>query len=130
LGLAERGESHREETGRVKYINHLTASGSDDKHVALIEEHGVEGYGAYWLLAEEIGSQITPDNLCTKMRKPWRKWAETMCISTKKCQKTLKTMASLKLISLTFCERWATIDMPNLLKYADNYISKSVKSRT
>lgn len=111
----------------MKYINHMTRSAEDDKHDALRERHGLAGYGAYWLIAEKIGNQISPEQINVWMVRSWKKWAQILSISVKKSQNIIKTMNDLGLIRLHSDDVYAAIGMPNLLKYADEYIKKVLR---
>jgi hypothetical protein len=111
----------------VKYINHMTTSVDDDKHVASIEACGLEGYGAYWVIAEKIGAQIRPEQINVWITRSWTKWAQILSVSTRKCHSIIETLSELHLILLVSNEKYAAIGMPNLLKYADEYTKKILR---
>lgn len=108
----------------MKYVNHLCTSRNGGK----MEEHtgrtGLEGYGAYWTIVEVIGGQIIPESPKTFLTLSWRKWARHLDVTTKKTQFLVRSASLAKLIRLYEEGEKITIDIPNILKYADEYTKK------
>lgn len=114
----------------MKYVNHMSSSVEDEKHEVLIEKCGIEGYGAYWIIAEKIAAQIRPECVSTSLTLSWRNWARHLRTSTQKTQFLLRSMDGAKLINLYESGGSVKVDMPNILKYADEYTRKLLtKSR-
>jgi hypothetical protein len=134
----------------------MSSSVEDEKHEALIEKCGMEGYGAYWVVAEKIAAQIRPECVSTSLTLSWRNWARHFRGTDIRSVKfILRTMADVGLIFLKIEEigctsasknnrstpdlqpirsrseyELVTVDMPNILKYADEYTRKLLtKSR-
>lgn len=117
----------------MKYINHMTTSSEDDKHAEVMEqaggnEKGLAAYGLYWVIAEKIAAQIRPEQITTWMTRSWKKWGEMCGIRPTLFQKRVKSMAKVGLIFLYCDEKSACIHLPNLLKYADEYIKRILKN--
>ena len=117
----------------MKYINHMTTSSDDDRHAEVMEEaggneKGLAAYGLYWVIAEKIAAQIRPEQIVTWMTRSWKKWGEMCGIRPTLFQKRVKSMAKVGLIFLYCDEKSACIHLPNLLKYADEYIKRILKS--
>jgi len=134
----------------MKYINHMTTSIEDQKHEALIEKCGLAGYGAYWVIVEKIGAAIRPESVSTSLTLTWRNWARHLRVDDVRTAKHLiKNMAEVGLILLEIREigptstlqvgrsgahhrlishrsesELATIGVPNILKYGDEYSRK------
>jgi Domain of unknown function (DUF4373) len=140
----------------MKYVNHMSSSVEDEKHEALIEKCGMEGYGAYWVVAEKIAAQIRPECVSTSLTLSWRNWARHLRgMDVRSVKHIVRTMADVGLILLKIKEigctsaskndrsttdrkpiagrsenELVTVDMPNILKYADEYTRKLLtKSR-
>jgi hypothetical protein len=108
----------------------MSSSVEDEKHEALIEKCGMEGYGAYWVVAEKIAAQIRPECVSTSLTLSWRNWARHLRTSTQKTQFLLRSMDEARLVLLTEINGSVKVDMPNILKYADEYTRKLLtKSR-
>ena len=117
----------------MKYINHMTTSSEDDRHAEVMEraggnEKGLAAYGLYWIIAERIAAQIRPEQITTWMTRSWKKWGEMCGIRPTLFQKRVKSMAEVGLIFLYCDEKSACIHLPNLLKYADEYIKRILKN--
>lgn len=108
----------------MKYVNHMSSSVTDEKHEALIEKCGLAGYGAYWIIAETIAAQIRPESRATNLALTWRNWARHLRVNTKSTMFLVRSMSLVGLIFVHEGDEKITIDMPNLLKYADQYTRK------
>jgi len=140
----------------MKYINHMTSSSDDEKHEALIEKCGMAGYGAYWVVAEKIAAQIRPECVSTSLTLSWRNWSRHLRVDDVRTTKYLiNAIADAGLILLKIAQisptsalpggrsgarhrsishrsetEIVTIDMPNILKYGDEYTKRvGIKSR-
>jgi hypothetical protein len=112
----------------MKYINHMTTSGDDEKHMALMEKAGLEGYAAYWLVAERIAAQIRPECVSTSMSLSWRSWGLLLRVDPRKARRLIGSIGEAKLCRLEVAGDVATVDMPNLLKYADDYMKRMLRN--
>jgi hypothetical protein len=134
----------------------MTTSSDDEKHEALIEKCGMAGYGAYWVVVEKIAAQIRPECVSTSLTLSWRNWARHLRVDDVRTAKYLiKNIAEVGLILLEIREisptstlpggqsgarhrsishrsesELATIGVPNILKYGDEYTKRvGIKSR-
>lgn len=108
----------------MKYINHMTASGDDEKHQALMARVGLRGYGAYWIIAEKIGAQIRPESCDTSMGLTWQRWGNHLGVEGDSARRLIRSMAEVGLIELEEVGKIASVNMPNILKYADEYTKR------
>jgi hypothetical protein len=99
----------------------MTTSVEDEKHEALIEKCGMAGYGAYWVVAEKIGGQVRPESVSTSKALTWRNWARHLRTSVQQAQFWVRSMHQVGLVGLTEVNGVAEVDMPNILKYGDEY---------
>lgn len=116
----------------MKYITHMSSSQEDDKHVAAMAAAGggKEGwaiYGVYWAIAEKIAAQIRPEQIVTWVTKPWSKWASDLSTKPHWARTALQLLADCNLIDLYLNDKAACVNMPNLLKYGDEYLKSILR---
>ena len=104
----------------MKWFRHMTCSGDDEKLASLIDDLGMEGYGFYWRLLEIVADKLDAKNETFCQFSP-KKWGNFFQFSPKKFQKFARILAEKQLISVEISEKFIKIDIPNLLKYRDNY---------
>lgn len=104
----------------MKWFKHMTCSGDDEKLSAVIDELGMEGYGFYWRLLEIVAEKLDAkgETFCQFSAK---KWGNFFQYSPKKFLKFAQNLAEKRLIFIEISEKFIKIDIPNLLKYQDNY---------
>jgi len=120
----------------MRWIKHMTTAGEDVKISALIDQHGAEAYGIYWLLLEAIGLSLEKDSTAFSLSYSEVKWSQKLRCSVRKLRSVVQSMTDLRLIeceSLTNLQsiddqtrtKVLTIAVPKLLKYRDEYSKKS-----
>jgi hypothetical protein len=105
----------------------MSAAADDEKLAEVIDIHGAEGYGIYWIILEKIAFLMDGSNR-TCARYSVKKWAKFCGKSPKVLKKFLETFQKLSLFNVEICEKnsdFLQIDCPNLLKYRDEYSKKS-----
>ena len=133
--FTDKDDHHRTSKGReytadpreviiVKYIKHMTTSCDDEKMQALRDRHGLAGYGAYWVIVEKVASQIRRESFSTKLTLSWKKWGYLLDLRPSLVRKTMESLSDLGLILLENGKEVATVDIPNILKYADEYTKR------
>jgi hypothetical protein len=113
----------------MKYVTHLTVASEDDKFEDLRERmgrgiHGQAAYGIYWVVAEKIGAQIRPESVSTFLTKTERKWCEMLNVRANYFRKWVVAMNLVGLAKIVTDGKLIKIDMPNILKYCDEYSRK------
>jgi hypothetical protein len=111
----------------MKWIKHMTCASRNEKLARLIDLHGVEGYGFYWLVLETIGEQTDESGQVSVKSSP-RFWRNITNFSAKKFRKLAESCATLGLFSVNFYENEIEIGCPNLLKYCDEWTKKKVRN--
>jgi hypothetical protein len=118
----------------MRWFKHLTIANRDESLNQLIDEFGLEGYGAYWLIVELIAEKITPkmteeNQIFLKLsEKNWRKF---LGFSPKKFQKFLGFSQKFELFLQKSDEKnpdLISLYCPKLLKYRDEYTRKKIKN--
>jgi hypothetical protein len=102
----------------------MTIAGEDEKTQSLRARHGLAGYGAYWLILEKIAVQIRPESISTSLTLSVRKWAQHVDMKPSWIRKVLSTGNELGLMRVTTQGELVTVDVPNILKYCDEYTRK------
>lgn len=111
----------------MRWFKHLTNAHNDEAISELVDEFGLEGYGAWWIILEIIAHQMDKTDRCS-VRYSVRKWAKSCQISVKKFQKIVSFLSKIEKLSLKKCEKnsnFLIIECRNLLKYRDEYSKKS-----
>ena len=132
----------------MRWFKHLSNASEDEKLAELIEIHGAEGYGIYWMILEKIADKMVKGGTSTNCKYPASKWANICGKNPRGMRKIYRTFEYLSLfifirydkhmdtISETYIEHMDTksktneyhidIKCPNLLKYRDEYTKKSL----
>ena len=111
----------------MRWFKHLTAAADDEKIAELIDRHGAEGYGIYWMILEKIAFLMDGSNK-TFARYSIKKWSKFCGKSPKVFRNFLETFEKLSLFYSEISGKdsdFLIIDCPNLLKYRDEYSKKS-----
>lgn len=114
----------------MKWFRHYSDAGEDEVLSAVIDEFGVEGYGAFWLMVEAITRQIKDDPR-DFVQYSERKWRKITGISTKKYRKLLSFLEENGKILLENSEKnhkkYLKVKIPKLLEIADEYTKKRIR---
>jgi len=110
----------------LRWIKHLTESWDDESLSAVTSEHGLEIYGFWWRISEIIGKQMDGTTK-TSCRYSAKTWGKLTGVSGKKFRKLGGILAKQELIILKSDGDWVTVDIPNLLKYRDEYSLKKTR---
>lgn len=101
----------------------MTDSWNDEKISSVVAENGLEIYGFWWRVLEIIAKQMDESDrtYCVYSDKSWSNFCG---ITVKKFQKFQKILKEKKLIFVEIVEKDTLINVPNLLKYRDEYSAK------
>lgn len=120
----------------MRWLKHLALANEDEKTAALIDKHGPEGYGMYWLLLESVAASMQPKSDMCELTYSELRWSQKLRSSIRKTRSVVQTMHDLRLISAQTTRvegsnsdqstgKRLRIAVPNLLKYRDEYSEKS-----
>jgi len=121
----------------MRWIKHLTLAHDDPAICSILEQFGTEGYGIYWLILEHIAIGIEKDSDAIPSRThSVVEWSKICVCSARRLREFARIATELRLIcaqtapelrqfgSRRVADR-LQIDVPNLLKYRDEYSKKS-----
>ena len=111
----------------MKYINHMTSSHDDEKHRAAMDLAGLQAYGAYWIICEKIAAQIRPECVSTSLKLSWKSWASSLQVDPRVARRLVRVLGESRLAIVEETDSGARVNIPNLLKYADEYTKKVLK---
>ena len=111
----------------MRWFKHMTASADDEKLSRLKDEYGLEGYGFWWSVTEVVAAKLGDDETETFAEFSPKKWGNSLGISPKKFRMLAEFCANLGLFSVEFSENLIRIDMPNILKFRDEYTERQHK---
>lgn len=114
----------------MRWFKHMVASADDEKLSRLTDVYGLEGYGFWWRVVEIVAEKVGPDGE-TSVEFSAKKWGNLAGISPKKFRTLAECCANLGLFTFECSgnsENIIKINMPNILKYRDEYSRKSGQS--
>lgn len=111
----------------MRWFKHMTSSWEDQKLSAAIDELGLEGYGFWWRMLEIIAKQLDEGGT-TNCSYSSRKWGEFFGISAKKFEKFAGIFKKFEIFQVNFSEKYIEVNIPNLLKYKDEWTRKKAKN--
>jgi len=110
----------------MRWFKHMTASSDDEKLSRLKDAYGLEGYGFWWSVVEIVADKVGEVRQTSAEFSP-KKWGNLVGISPKKFRILAEFCANLQLFSVAFSENLIKIDMPNILKFRDEYTERQHK---
>lgn len=110
----------------MRWFKHMAGSWDDEKLAGLVDQHGLEGYGFWWRVVEVVAAKVDKSEQ-TSAEFPAKKWGSLLGLSPKKFRMLAECCATLGLFSLEFSQNSIRIDMPNILKFRDEYTEKEAR---
>ena len=107
----------------MRWFKHMTCAYDDEKLSAAVDLLGMEGYGFFWRILEVVAEKLdeTGDCSCTFSSK---KWGGFFGFSARKFEKFVRIFAEKRIFSVEFLENSIMVNIPNLLKYKDEWTTK------
>lgn len=113
----------------MRWVKHMTATRQDEKVAAYLESCGPkyrhEGYGFYWCLIEIVASSIEKGSQKSSVTYPLTSWSRMLYCHHHTVGKYIGKLEVTHLVTCKWSEGNLTVDIPNLLKYRDEYSRKS-----
>lgn len=109
----------------MRWFKHLTMAHEDFGLSAIAEEMGAEAYGVYWLLLEAVAGPMDKESTRPILTHSDVKWASICHVSVRKFRSIAIRLRELRLIETRSMQNRLLIEVPNLLKYRDEYSKKS-----
>lgn len=109
----------------MKWLKHMSDAREDPECAELLAEYGPAGYGIWWLILEEIGSDLR--NSGPTQQFSLRQWAQKAWTTPDQFREVVEFMGSdeIGLVEFIHEGRYLTITVPNVEKYHDDYTRKS-----
>ena len=117
----------------IKYFKHDTDAHNDDALYRLVDEHGMEWYGWYWLLIELL-TRRRGHKYDVSSNAGWRKLSHDMsCLtdmSTDECKAFIAELAEYGLVSKEYLDELHCVAVRRILvdseRYAESVASKKL----
>ncbi len=109
----------------LRWLKHLSMAHADEKIDMACEQFGAEAYGVWWLILEDIAAPMEPGKMRPIASHSDVKWASICRCSVRHWRSIAKIFADLSLISMHSTGDRTTIEVPNLLKYRDEWSKRS-----
>ena len=112
----------------MKWFKHTTDA-SDDEFLAEVEDiFGLDGYARWWKLLEAVARQMDKSDRCAASYS-WQKWQTILRGKRNKLETFLFHCQNKRKIKLKQNGNILEIEIPNLVKYRDEYSKKSGQSK-
>lgn len=112
----------------MRWVKHVTTANKDDKLISIRAEFGMWGIGVYWTLVELTAEKITEKTETAEATLIVSELLGFFGCKRNKLETFLEHSANVQLFNYTINGNILKIDIPKLLKYADNYIKYDGKS--
>ena len=109
----------------MRWMKHLSLAHADDSIGGILELHGAEGYGVWWLILEDIAAPMEPGKMTPSAAHSLLKWAQICHCSTRRFRSIANSLAEKSLILIETDLERIRIEVPNILKYKDEYSKRS-----
>jgi hypothetical protein len=113
----------------VRWVKHMTCANRDEKITRLIDECGVAGYGIYWLIVEAVAESLDKNATAPVLTHSMKQWGRLLYSHPNRLRPVLDTIQQIGLMRLTQDRDRLSLELPNLLKYRDEYASRVKKCR-
>ena len=111
----------------MKWFKHFTDAYNNEKLSRIVETFGLEGYGFWWRLLEIVAAKIDESDETTVVFSA-KKWGSLFGLSAKKFERMAEVFAQHNLILLDFCPQGYVVNIPNLLKYRDEWTKRKARN--
>src|SRR5271157_2644713 len=108
----------------MRWFKHLSQARSDEKISAFVAENGLEGYGFWWLMLEILANKLEKNSIHAEVTYHFKEWPKMCGLSSRKFIKMCSSSAHHGLMIEKIEGQYLTIEIPNLLKYRDEYQSR------
>lgn len=108
----------------MKWFKHMSYAGNDGKLRRLKLKYGMQGYGLYWHLLENIASSVEPHNLTFELDHDSEIIAADTGINYELVQEMMSYMVDLGL----FEQEYGVITCLKMQRICDEYISKIIRN--
>jgi hypothetical protein len=116
----------------MRWLKHLTTAKDDEKIALLISECGHAAYGLWWMVLELVGREMDTKSGKCSLTYPASKWAAELYLRPQDVRSKLSAIGLDRgagaLLKLSWDGSKITAEIPNLLKYRDEYSRKSGQS--
>jgi hypothetical protein len=99
----------------------MTRTTADEKIARLLARHGHAGYGLFWMALESVAEKMTQGSQDCSLTLPRQEWASRLRLYPNRVTSALRSLADLRLISLSSVGGELKVSIPNLLKYRDEW---------
>ncbi len=109
----------------MRWFKHMTATMSDERIAAYVADAGLEGYGFYWALLEVVAGQLGKDTTEATVTYPLTRWSRLLYSHHHRVGKYLGKLQGNGLVTVEYLGSDVKVTIPKLLKYRDEYSTKS-----
>ena len=109
----------------MRWLKHLSMAHADQAIGFVVELHGAEAYGVWWFILEDIAAPMEPGKMDPIASHSVVVWAQICHCSVRRFRSIANSLAEKNLIVVESDLDRITIEVPNILKYRDEYSQRS-----
>ncbi len=113
----------------MRWLKHMTATRQDEKIAAYLDSCKAkdrhEAYGIYWAILEIVASGMEKESMLCSATYSLTSWSHLLYSHHHTVGKYIGKLQVTGLVTVTKDEDKITVEVPNLLKYRDEYSKKS-----
>lgn len=109
----------------MRWLKHLTMAHSDSAIDAVCDKFGAEAYGVWWFILEDIAAPMEAGKMIPIQSHSVVKWAQICRCSARRLRSIVEILSDRGLIVTETIGNRLQIEVPNILKYKDEYSKKS-----
>lgn len=114
----------------MKWFKHMTDAGDDEKLLLLFDEHGHKGLSVWWLVMERVCRKVEKNNPSPKVTMSIQNWRKVTRVGPKMVRKLFQFMSDIELMSVSFENNMATVEIYKILETIDKNLVRNVKTTT
>lgn len=112
----------------MRWFKHMTKSWNDEKIAMAVELGGLEAYGLYFRLLEIVAGNME-GNCLPVCEYSVKRFARDCNLLSNRFERLLKVLEKCKLVFVTRLEGLLKVEIPNIVKYRDEYSERQVKEQ-
>ena len=109
----------------MRWLKHLSLAHADEAVAYILEEYGAEAYGVWWLILEDVAAPMETGKMVPISCHSAVKWSQICHCSVRRFRSIAGRLAEKNLINVQTDIDRIRIEVPNVLKYRDEYSQRS-----
>ncbi len=108
----------------MRWFKHMTATRQDEKIALMIAKYGPVSYAYWWMVFEAVALQVEKGGTKNHVTYHVTTWSQVLSVRGSHVRQCLEMLAVSRVVTVVWDQDMATVTIPNLLKYRDEYTSR------